>query len=358
MWDAVPMMLGPHCGIRSHRYRKQTILFWVVVCYHQCHLNFLILLEPSLMNESRKFRLVTRSDFDGLVCAVLLKHLDMVDDIKFVHPKDMQDGKIEIDDNDITTNLPYVDGVHIAFDHHLSETIRNEKRENHVIDPAAPSAARVVYDYYGGSEAFPEAWDEMMVAVDKGDSAQFNQQEVLKPGGWDLMNFLMDARTGLGRFRSFRISNYNLMMDLIDYCREHNIDQIMELPDVKERVELYFEQEALFREQVARCATVYNNLVVLDLRDEEVIHAGNRFMIYALFPQCNISIHVMWGFQKQNTVFATGKSIFDRSSKTTVGELMLKYNGGGHEAAGTCQVPHEQAEETLQALIAQINADG
>ncbi len=198
----------------------------------------------------------------------------------------------------------------------------------------------------------------MMAAVDKGDSAQFNKQEVLQPEGWDLMNFLMDARTGLGRFREFRISNYNLMMDLIDYCRNHTIDEIMELPDVKERVDLYFEQDNLFRSQVDRCATVYSNLVVLDLRGEEVIHAGNRFMIYALFPQCIMSIHVMWGFKKQNTVFATGKSIFDRSSKTTVGELMLKHNGGGHEAAGTCQVPHDQAEETLKALITQINTDG
>jgi len=304
------------------------------------------------------FRLITRSDFDGLVCAVLLKHLDMINDIKFVHPKDMQDGKIDVTDNDITTNLPYVPGVHLAFDHHLSETIRNEKVENHVIDPDAPSAARVVWDYYGGLDAFPADWTDMMVAVDRGDSAQFNQEQVLEPEGWDLLNFLMDARTGLGRFREFRISNYNLMMDLIDYCKNHNIDEIMQLPDVVERIDLYKEQDSLFKVQLKRCATVHKNLVVLDLREEEVIHAGNRFVIYALYPECNISIHVMWGFQKQNTVFATGKSIFDRSSKTNVGELMLKYGGGGHQAAGTCQVEHDQSEETLKALIEQINQDG
>lgn len=305
-----------------------------------------------------KYRLITRSDFDGLVCAVLLKHLDMIDDIKFVHPKDMQDGKIEVTNNDISTNLPYVPGVHLAFDHHLSETIRNEKVDNHVIDPEAPSAARVVWDYYGGLDTFPKDWTEMMEACDRGDSAQFNKEQVLNPQGWDLLNFLMDARTGLGRFREFRISNYNLMMDLIDYCRNHNIDDIIKLPDVVERIDLYHEQDKLFKEQLKRCSTVYDNLVVLDLRDEEVIHAGNRFVIYALFPECNISIHVMWGFQKQNTVFATGKSIFDRGSKTNVGELMLKYGGGGHQAAGTCQVPHEEAESTLKALIKQINEDG
>jgi nanoRNase/pAp phosphatase (c-di-AMP/oligoRNAs hydrolase) len=282
----------------------------------------------------------------------------MIDDIKFVHPKDMQDGKIEVSSKDISTNLPYVSGIHLAFDHHLSETIRNEKVDNHVIDPDAPSAARVVWDYYGGTGAFPSSWEEMMEACDRGDSAQFNKEQVLNPQGWDLLNFLMDARTGLGRFREFRISNYNLMMDLIDYCRNHSIDEIMKLPDVVERIELYNEQDVLFKQQLKDCSTVHGNLVVLDLREQEIIHAGNRFVIYALFPECNISIHVMWGFQKQNTVFATGKSIFDRGSKTNVGELMLKYGGGGHQAAGTCQVSHETSAETLSALIEQINQDG
>ena len=310
------------------------------------------------MSDSKKFRLVTRSDFDGLVCAILLKHIDLVDDILFVHPKDMQDGIIDIGSNDISTNLPYVDGVHIAFDHHHSETLRNEKKDNHVIDPDAPSAARVVYDYYGGVEAFPASWKSMMEAVDKGDSAQFNMEEVLHAKRWELLNFIMDSRTGLGRFRDFRISNYELMMDLIDFGKDHNIDELLALPDVKERTDLYFEHEEKFKEQITRCATVHGNLVVLDLREEEIIYSGNRFVIYALFPQCNISIHVMWGLKKQNTVFATGKSIFDRSAKTNVGELMLKYNGGGHHAAGTCQVPHEQHDECLAELISVINSDG
>lgn len=307
----------------------------------------------------QKFRLVTRSDFDGLVCAVLLNELDLIDDIKFVHPKDMQDGKIDITERDITTNLPYVAAAHLAFDHHLSETIRNTgERQNHIIEPDAPSAARVVYNYYGGKEAFPTIADDMMDAVDKSDSAQFSRDEILDPSGWVLLNYLMDARTGLGRFREFRISNYTLMMDLIKYCRNHNIDEILALPDVRERVELYLEQSEKAKDQILRCSTVLKNLVVLDLRQEETIWATNRFMIYALFPQTNISIHVLWGVQKQNTVFATGKSILDRSSRTNVGELMLQYGGGGHQAAGTCQVDNEQAAATLAALIARINQDG
>ena len=215
---------------------------------------------------SDKFRLVTRSDFDGLVCAVLLKELDLIDDILFVHPKDMQDGKIAITSRDITTNLPYVSGAHLAFDHHASETLRNTgERANHLIDATAPSAARVVYRHYGGKATFPRISDEMMEAVDKADSAQYVRDEVLNPSGWTLLNYLMDSRTGLGRFRDFRISNYALMMDLIDYCRDHSIGQILELPDVRERVDLYQEHAVKAKEQIQRCATVHKNLVVLDL---------------------------------------------------------------------------------------------
>ncbi len=310
------------------------------------------------MAEGEQYRLVTRSDFDGLVCAVLLEHIDLINGIKFVHPKDMQDGKIEISQRDITTNLPYVPGVHLAFDHHLSETMRVGKQDNHIIDPNAPSAARVVWQYFGGHKRFPDYMDEMMAAVDKGDSAQFTLDEILHPKGWVLLNFLMDARTGLGRFREFRISNYSLMMDLIGYCKHHSIEEILNLPDIKERVELYFEHEPKFREQIRRCATVHRNLLVLDLRREETIWPGNRFMVYALFPECNISMHVMWGLKQQNTVMAVGKSILDRGSRTNVGELMLAYGGGGHEAAGTCQVDNERAEQVIAELIAKINADG
>ena len=309
------------------------------------------------MNQS-KFRLVTRSDFDGLVCAVLLNELNLIDDIKFVHPKDMQDGKIDITSRDITTNLPYVAAAHMVFDHHESETLRNPgDRPNHIISATAPSAARVVYDYYGGAKAFPNITVEMMEAVDKADSAQFSQDEILNPTDWVMLNYLMDSRTGLGRFRDFRISNYQLMMDLIKYCRNHGIKDILALPDVVERIDIYNAHAGKAREQLLRCCTVHDNLVVLDLRNEETIWATNRFMIYALFPQCNISIHVLWGVQQQNTVFATGKSILDRSSKTHVGELMLQYGGGGHNAAGTCQIDNDKAAEVLQTLIKRINAD-
>ncbi len=308
---------------------------------------------------TQKFRLITRSDFDGLVCAALLKELDIIEEIKFVHPKDVQDGKIDIGSTDITTNLPFVENCHLAFDHHSSEMLRNKQiSASHIIDANAPSAARVVYEYYGGKDKFKRIPEQLMLSVDKGDSANFTRDEILNPQGWDLMNFLMDARTGLGRFHEFRISNYELMMQLIDQCRNMDVEQILQLPDVKERIEMYRQHEKPAQQQIRDCSKVYGNLVVLDLRDQEVIHATNRFMIYALYPECNISIHVMCGYRKQNTVFAIGKSILDRSSKTNVGELCFSYDGGGHDNAGTCQIDNDNAELVKVALIERITAKG
>jgi nanoRNase/pAp phosphatase (c-di-AMP/oligoRNAs hydrolase) len=304
-----------------------------------------------------KHRLVTRSDFDGLVCGMLLRELALIDDIKFVHPKDMQDGIVQITARDIVTNLPYVEGCHLAFDHHSSEVSRKGDRTypNHVIDPAAPSAARVVFNYYGGAKSFPRVSHELMAAVDKADTAQFTRDEILDPQGWVLLNFLMDSRTGLGRFHDFRVSNYDLMMQLIEQCRDHGIEEVLALPDVRERVDLYTAHRDLFAAQVRRCTAVHGKLALIDLRDEEVIYAGNRFTIYALFPECDISAHVMWGVKKQNTVFAIGKSILDRGSPIDIGAVCLAYNGGGHRAAGTCQIPNDSAETVKTELIAALS---
>ena len=303
-------------------------------------------------------RLVTRSDFDGLACAMMLKEIGLIDEIKFVHPKDVQDGKIELFKTDITTNLPYDQRVGLAFDHHESEEDRLRATETSgklIIDPNARSAARVLYNYYGGRDKFPRISDELMEAVDKGDSADFTEEEILHPSGWVLLHYLMDARTGLGRFHDFRISNYDLMMELIDYCLEHTIEEILELPDVKERVELYFEQEKLFKEQLQRIANVDGDCVILDLRNEEVIHAGNRFMIYALYPEAKYSIHVVWGFKKQNTAVMIGKSIINKSGVVDIGQLCLAYGGGGHHNAGTCQLANDEVDTLLPSIIMAIN---
>lgn len=303
------------------------------------------------------YRLITRSDFDGLVSAALLRELQMLDDIMFVHPKDMQDGLIEVTSRDIITNLPYVASCHLCFDHHASEAIRNGQtiRQNYILDPDADSAARVVYNYFGGAARFRHISTEMMEAVDKCDSGRFSREDILSPKRWDLLNFVMDPRTGLGRFRDFRISNYQLMMALVDYCRSHTIEDILHLQDVRERVDLYNSQRSDYCDQVARCSGIYGNVAVIDLRFEEVIYCGNRFLSYALLPECNVSIHLLRSRQPGMTVLAVGKSILNRTNPVEVGQLMLKYGGGGHSAAGTCQIPSDEADALLPEIVEALN---
>jgi len=313
---------------------------------------------PQLISFDQTYRLVTRSDFDGLVCAALLKELGILEEILFVHPKDVQDGKVELTADDITTNLPYRPEVALAFDHHSSEQHRvRNGAENRVMVADADSAARVVYDYFGGAARFPRVSAAMMEAVDRADAARLSMQDIIDPQGWIFLSFLMDPRTGLGRFRDFRISNYQLMLQLIDRCVELPIEEILASPDVSERVALYREHADAAVEQIRRCSTLQGDVLVLDLRDEDVIHPTNRFLLYAAYPQCRVSIHVLWGLRQQNTVFAVGRSILDRSSRRDIGALMLAHGGGGHEAAGTCQIANDQAEVVLAELV-QTLADG
>jgi len=264
-------------------------------------------------------RLVTRSDFDGLVCAVLLKQVEDITDIKFVHPKDLQDGNFEVTDQDILTNVPYVPGCGLWFDHHSSEIDRVDEGIKFRGDVRlAPSAARVVYEYYGGKKKFGDI-DEMMENVDKADSAQFTIDDILNPKGWVLLSFIMDARTGLGRYHDYHISNYQLMFELIDACRNHSIAQILQMPDVQQRVERYWEQDIEFRRIIRERTTIYGNVIVTDMRDVNPIPCGNRFIVYALWPKQNTSIWVVNGFRNQNCVFACGHSIVNRTSHTNIG---------------------------------------
>jgi nanoRNase/pAp phosphatase (c-di-AMP/oligoRNAs hydrolase) len=304
-------------------------------------------------------RLLTRSDFDGLGCAVLLKEAGVIDDIKFVHPKDVQDGKIAVDENDVLANVPYVKGCGLWFDHHSSENERGEYGDfKGACVPSAPSAARVIYDYYGGAGKFSSVhFTALVSAVDKADSADFTVDEILEPKGWCLLSFIMDPRTGLGRYKDYRISNYQLMMDLIGYCRTRTIDEILALEDVQERVRRYFKQEEQFQEMLKDTAVIRENVVVADLRGQDEIYTGNRFVLYAWFPDQNISVQIMWGLNKQNVVVTCGHSIINRTCRTDVGSLMLKYGGGGHHKVGTCQLPIESADKSIEAIISRIIAD-
>jgi len=304
----------------------------------------------------QKYRMITRSDLDGIVCAALLKEIGMVDEIKFVHPKDMQDGMIEVTSRDIITNLPYHPRAHMVFDHHASESVRNKTPAGNLVnDPAAPSAAHVVYRYFGGDAKFPNISKDLMNAADKIDAAQLTEKEILDPQGWVLLGFIMDNRTGLGRFHDFRISNYQLMLELVDILRRtRDIEGVLGHPDVAERIDLYREHAELARRQIRKCAEIQGKLLVLDLRKEKEIYSINRFAIYALYPQINISMHVLPGKQGANTVFAVGKSVLNRSAKLDVGGLMLEYGGGGHTAVGTCQIDNNNADATKPELIRRI----
>ena len=292
---------------------------------------------------------------------MLRKALGMLGDTVFHHPKDVQDGKVAVGEGDILTNLPYVAGCALCFDHHASEALRHSGKPTpgYILQPEAKSAARWVCDHYGGKTRFPRTSDAMMDAVDKADSAEsagFSGDDELAPQGWELLLFLMDARTGQGRFRDFRVSNCPLMMMLIDCCRDLSIAEILALPDVNWRVDLFFAQHALFRAQIARIATVHDKRVVLDLRNEATTYASNRCVVYAMFPQCDISMHVVWGREKLNTVYTVGKSIFDRANPVEVGDLMPRHGGGGHAAAGTCQGANATAEAMKQTLIDELVA--
>ena len=302
-------------------------------------------------------RLLTRADFDGLACAALLKELGVVDSLKFVHPKDMQDGLVEVSDNDVLANVPYVKGCKLWFDHHASEKDRLGDIEFEGVSKPAASAAHVIYDYYDGDAKLPR-FKEMIKYVDKVDSADLTIDEIQNPTGWIMLGFVMDPRTGLGRFRDFRIGNFELMEYLIDACRTQGIDEILANPDVKERIEKYREQNQLFRDMITKVTRTDGNVIISDLRGVEEIYTGNRFMIYSMYPEQNISIWAVDGRGRTNCPIAVGHSILNRTSKTNVGALMLKYGGGGHDKVGTCQVPYEDADRVIAELVEQMKKDG
>ncbi len=298
-------------------------------------------------------RLLTRSDFDGLVCAVLLEEKGLVDEYKFVHPKDVQEGRVEVTSNDILANIPFVRGCGLWFDHHMSEAERLDftNIEFEGDTRSAPSAAQVIWDYYGGEETFHRELKPLLEAVNKSDSGNLKRDEILNPQGFILLSFIMDPRTGLGRFKDYRISNYELMEDMIKYCRTKSVDEILKIRDVEERIDRYREHEEPFKQMLRETCETHDNIIVSNFMDIETIYCGNRFMVYALYPDQNIEIRIMWGKDKENVVFTVGHSILNRSSSVDVASLMLQYGGGGHEKVGTCQVLTDYWDEVLEELI-------
>lgn len=304
-------------------------------------------------------RLITRSDFDGLVCAVLLQEVEQIDSVEFVHPKDVQDGKVAVGRDDILTNLPYQSGVGLWFDHHSSEIVRNEDtaayRGRFEI---APSAARVVFNHYGAEKLGKFA--KLLESVDKSDAAQLSRDEVLRPDGWMLLSFVMDPRTGLAYHRDYAISNRELMTKMIALIAKHpdNPAIVLADADVKERTDRYFAQQKEFEAYTREHSRVDGNVIITDVRGAGDPPAGNRFLVYTMFPDANIQVRIFEGRRGEFVVCAVGHSIFNRTSKTDVGKLMSRYNGGGHRGAGTCQLPLATAEKQLREIVDTIKRDG
>lgn len=309
------------------------------------------------MSETAPYRLVTRPDFDGVCCGALLEEEGLVSDVLFVHPREIQHGEVEIGPNDILANLPHHPNAHLVFDHHISEIARvGDGVTNHVIDGTAPSAARVIYEYYGGGSHFTEIDPEMIEAVDIADSAAFTMEDVLIPEDWLLLHFIVDPRTGLEDFKTFEVPRDVMMRALITYCRHTPISEIIEHPDVSERTETYLYYNEFAELQLVRCSEMRGDVVITDYRKEEPTYPVNRFMVYGIYPDATNSISLRPGLHDGMTEIAAGRSILNRASHVNLGAIMLKHGGGGHAAAATCQVPDDKVAETVEAILADIGA--
>jgi nanoRNase/pAp phosphatase (c-di-AMP/oligoRNAs hydrolase) len=279
--------------------------------------------------------------------------MGIIDDWLFVHPKDIQEGLVLATKNDIVANVPYINGCGLWFDHHSSEEERLGKDFKYDgLSKTAPSCAHVIYDYYGEEKLGKFA--EMIKYVDKMDSADLTIDEIANPSGWILLGFITDPRTGLGRIRNFTISNFDLMKKLAKATFSKPIEEILALDDVKERIDVYFEQQNLFTDMVKKHAKIEGKAIYIDLRDVETIYAGNRFLLYTLFPEQNISLWVVDGKKKVNTVITAGYSIINKTATVDIGSLMLKYGGGGHRSVGTCQVDFDETDKIIREILTAI----
>jgi nanoRNase/pAp phosphatase (c-di-AMP/oligoRNAs hydrolase) len=305
-------------------------------------------------------RLVTRSDFDGSVCTAILEDLGLVDEILYVHPKDMQDNKIEVNENDILANVPFVEGCGLWFDHHSSERARLQLDGKFKgVSKNSPSAAQVVYDYYKQFKDYAarlKKFEPLLQIVGKADSAQFTKEDILRPKGWIMLAFIADPRTGLGYRHDFTVSNFELMKKLPQLLRTKSIEEILDLPDFQERVKLYNEENAKYEKLIKKSAVIKGNAIVIDLRDCGAIPAGNRFLEYVLYPEQNISLRIVDGKKKQFAMISVGHSIINRTSTIDVGTLTLRYGGGGHKRVGTCQVAYQDVDQVVGQMLDVINA--
>ena len=293
--------------------------------------------------------ILTRGDLDGMTASVLLTIAEKIREIRFAHPKDVQDGKVPCTEEDIVVNLPFVQGCGLWFDHHVSE---EEKLD--VIGPfkgrfeVAPSAARVVYNHY--KHAGFERFKDLLVATDNLDSAQLTVQDVADPQGWILLGYTLDPRTGLGpEFQKY-------FRWLVEYVKEVSIEKILQHPEVQKRITRVREEHEQFTNFLRTHSRQDGKVIVTDVRGVTEVPVGNRFLVYTLFPQAHSEMRILKG-KGGVTVFAVGASIFNRTCNVNIGRMLSEYGGGGHKGAGTCQIPPERAESAQKEILDRLNAN-
>lgn len=301
-------------------------------------------------------RLITRADWDGLVSAVLLSTVEHIEHIQFAYPKDVQDGKVVVPENSIIANLPYHPNCVLWFDHHTSEEEIAQPSNAFTPIPgryaAAPSAARLIYEYYGG-DAKLGRYKELVEATDRVDSAQLTEEDVINPQGYVLLAYTVDPRSGL---KDIELQMYFMM--LLDWLKSKPLEEILETPEVKTMTERLRAEDERFREALLRHSRLDGNVVITDFRGLAEVPPGNRFLIYTLFPQANVSARLYDGKGGTISTIMLGHSIFNRTCKTNVGKLLAEYGGGGHTGAGTCQFPKDEAEPKFQEIIARLKEAG
>lgn len=305
-------------------------------------------------------RLLTRSDFDGSVCAALLLELGLVDEIQYIHPKDLQDNKIEVTGDDILANVPFVEGCGLWFDHHSSEHTRLDVAGKfNGASELAPSAAQVIYDYYSKDKPSADKlkkFENLIKVVGIADSAQYSRDDILNPSGWTMLAFIADPRTGLGYKRSFRISNFELMQRLPELLRSKSVDEILAMPDFQERIKVYNAETSRFKALLSRRTRIEGDALIVDFRGVDEIPVGNRFLEYVLYPDQNISLRIVDGRNNAFAMISVGHSIINRTSAVDVGSLVLKYGGGGHKQVGTCQVDYDDVDKIIAEMLQVINS--
>lgn len=305
-------------------------------------------------------RLLTRDDFDGLASAALLTEKGIVDSYYFVHPRDIQAGTVAVNENDVLTNVPYASGCGLWFAHHSGEKEALETQNIEFNGDSRPAhcTTQVIWDYYGGVETFGEHFLPLLEAVNTVSSADLTLDEILLAEDWIILAFIIDPRTGLKQMDDYSIPNDQFFLNMIDYCRTKSIEEILEMPDVQERVNRYNEQQILFKDMLRRCCENHRNVVVTNLLNEETVYCGNRFVVYASHPDQNIEIRMEWDTDKENVIFSCGHSILNRTSRTDVGKLMAQYGGGGHEKAGSCRIPADNWQQVFEEILEQMKKDG